>query len=646
MIVRRFSIFIVSVLVCFTITVGQASADKAILLPQVTPDSIIDNEDYMYGVGEGHDRQSAMQAALGSLVSKISVNISSSSSLSESETVNNDGSIDSQTKMSMIIKSYSAPANLEGVESIWLSEKAPNYKVMVYLKRSEVERMFERRRDNVVNLVREGMRAEEAGKIDLALRYLYQAYVILGSLPDAHTLKIDIDGTQRLLTTWIPEQMRDICADVKFGIADVSKPNEAGGRNISLMVHYKGEPVTSIGFSYWRGSQGQSPVLTARDGMSEIEVSPTTPLDPLALDIEYQFADENHLIPEFQPLLDSFNGSGLIPDSHVILAHNAKDVKSDKKEKEAFRHAVAAGAREGVTPLPKSDSQAYTKVIERIVQAISTNKFSGVTDLFTEEGYDMFEKLIHYGSAKILGNATRDTYEFYPMKQRVVCRSIPMQFSFEGGKRKFTEDVTFTFNSDGLIESLAFGLGSVARKDIFSMQGEAWSDYMKMVIVTFLENYKTAFALKRLDFIETMFDDDAVIIVGHIVKKATTRHDGDARLIENSEHVTYARKTKAEYMAQLRQCFSSNQFINIRFANTDVGAVDVGEDTYGIQLRQEYFSSSYGDVGYLYLMVDFLNPDEPIIKVRTWQPERKPDLTPNLPKDSPYSGIFSNGYFG
>ncbi len=608
--------------------------------------AIMDNPDYIYGTGTGPDRQTAMQAALGNMTTKISVNIAASSSLHESETINSDGSIDSNSQMQLVVKSYSAPANLEGVETIWLSDKAPEFKAMTYLKRSQVEKMFERRRDNVANLAREGMRAEEAGKIDLALRYLYQAYVVLGSLPDARTLKVDIDGTERLLSTWIPEQMRDICAGVKFGIADVSKPDDAGGRTISLMAHYKGEPVTSIGFSYWRGSQGQSPVLIARDGMSEIEVSPTTPLDPLALDIEYRFPDENHLVPEFQPLLEGFNGAGLVPNAHVTLTNSAKELKSDKKETQAFKEAVAAGAREGVTALPRSESQAYAKAIARIVEAIGKKQYGGLSDLFTAEGHDMFDRLIHYGNAKILGQATRDTYEFYPMKERVVCRSIPMQFSFEGGKRKFTEDVTFTFNSDGLIESLAFGLGSVARKDIFSMQGEAWSDYMKMVVVTFLENYKTAFALKRLDFIETMFDDDAVIIVGHVVKKAEKRREGDAQIIENKEHVTYARKTKAEYMAQLKRCFASNQFINIRFANTDVGAVDVGEDTYGIQLRQEYFSSSYGDVGYLYLMVDFLNPDEPIIKVRTWQPERKPDLTPNLPKDSPYNGIFSNGYFG
>lgn len=625
---------------------GVASADNRASKAQQTADAIMADDSYIYGNGVGNDRQEAMQSALADMIGKISVNIASSSSYTADETMHGDGSIDSNNRMSMVIKSYSAPANLEGVESVWLSDKAPDFRVMTYLKRSQVEKMFERRRDNVANLVREGIRAEEGGKIDLALRYLYHAYAILGSLPDARSLTVDIDGTPRLLSAWIPEQMRDICAGVRFGIAEVSKPDDAGGRTVSIMAHYKDEPVTSIGFSYWRGPQGQSPVLTARDGMSEIEVGPATPLDPLALDIEYRFPDENHLVPEFEPLLDSFNGAGLVPNAHVTLAKSAKALKSDKQETKAFKEAVSAGADEGISVTSKEESAPCVGAMEKIVYAIVNKKYDGIKELFTDEGYSMFESLIHYGNARILGKATRDTYGFYPMKDRTVCRSIPMQFSFEGGKRKFTEDVTFTFNSDGLIESLAFGLGSVARKDIFAMQGEAWSDYMKMVVVTFLENYRTAFALKRLDFIETMFDDDAVIIVGHVVKKAEKRRVGDAEIIENKEHVTYARKTKAEYLAQLKRCFASNQFVNIRFANTEVGAVDVGEDTYGIQLRQEYFSSSYGDVGYLYLMVDFLNPDEPIIKVRTWQPERKPDLTPNLPKDSPYSGIFSNGYFG
>lgn len=57
-------------------------------------------------------------------------------------------------------------------------------------------------------------------------------------------------------------------------------------------------------------------------------------------------------------------------------------------------------------------------------------------------------------------------------------------------------------------------------------------------------------------------------------------------------------------------------------------------ELYGIQIRQDYFSTYYGDSGYLFLMVDLNNPEEPIIHVRTWQPERDPNF-----------GIISAGHF-
>jgi hypothetical protein len=41
-----------------------------------------------------------------------------------------------------------------------------------------------------------------------------------------------------------------------------------------------------------------------------------------------------------------------------------------------------------------------------------------------------------------------------------------------------------------------------------------------------------------------------------------------------------------------------------------------------VQIRQNYFSSNYGDQGWLFLMVDLNDPGEPVIHVRTWQPTR------------------------
>ncbi len=45
------------------------------------------------------------------------------------------------------------------------------------------------------------------------------------------------------------------------------------------------------------------------------------------------------------------------------------------------------------------------------------------------------------------------------------------------------------------------------------------------------------------------------------------------------------------------------------------------------------------------LFVDLNEADKPIIKIRTWQPERNPDLTPMLPKNNRDFGIYSNSMF-
>ena len=86
-------------------------------------------------------------------------------------------------------------------------------------------------------------------------------------------------------------------------------------------------------------------------------------------------------------------------------------------------------------------------------------------------------------------------------------------------------------------------------------------------------------------------------------------------------------------MKNLSRCFGANEFINIRFANNDVVKLGKGGETYGIQIAQDYYSSTYGDKGYLFLEVDVNNPEQPIIKVRTWQPEKDPNFGLYSPGD-------------
>ena len=44
-------------------------------------------------------------------------------------------------------------------------------------------------------------------------------------------------------------------------------------------------------------------------------------------------------------------------------------------------------------------------------------------------------------------------------------------------------------------------------------------------------------------------------------------------------------------------------------------------------------------------MVDFNDPENPSIKVRTWQPDRNPNINSNLPRSNRDWGIIGPGNF-
>ena len=112
--------------------------------------------------------------------------------------------------------------------------------------------------------------------------------------------------------------------------------------------------------------------------------------------------------------------------------------------------------------------------------------------------------------------------------------------------------------------------------------------------------------------------------MGRTVK--TTRLDNGIRMAQDA--VVYNRYTKSAYLEQLRRSFDSKEYINLRFANADVCKLTRGvhKNLYGIQLKQDYFSSNYGDTGYLYLLVDMEDSERPLIYIRTWQPQPDPDF--------------------
>lgn len=616
-----------TLLLCPSVMTAQSDRQLAALDSVKTMDMII------FGEGYGPTTEEADSKALANLMSKISTTVESSFRMSESE-LHADNGIDYRQNVESVMNTYSQ-ATLSNTKTIGYKAKNGEFYRMRYIMKSELDKMFSRRRDRVEDYVRSALRSEDKGRVDDALRFLNSAYVLLHSLQYPAEQKMNVEGDDRLLINWIPSKMRSILDGVGVEVAEVGKEN-----TVDVLFTYKGKPAAGIDFTYWNGKVN-SPVCNAKDGLGQLSFPPDYKITNVSLKIETAYTDASQSDRELSSMLTHFKPLDF-PTAGKSIGVEGKELKAEKAATKEFQNIVAAGKDEGILPLAKGDTKEYGKIISDVLKSIKTKSYKPNSDYFTEEGLDVFKRLLGYGKATILGTPDPG---YYPSGNGVTARSIPMRFSFSNNTREFVENVNFIFSADKKIENITFGLGDVARNDIFRQGEGVWGDSVKMIIADFLENYKTAFALKRLEYIKSIFDEDAYIIVGHKLNKLTSTKQDDITGMSSLPDYEFQKKTKKEYIDQLEVCFKNNEYVNINFADNDIQKSALGGNTFGIQIQQDYFSKTYGDRGYLFLFVDLNEPGKPIIKIRTWQPERNPDLTPMLPKNNRDYGIYSNSSF-
>ena len=594
-------------------------------------EEIKNSPDYLVGEGRGESLREADNEALRDLISKISVSVESDYSDVTSTLINgNDYNVNSAVKM--VVNTYSN-ATLQNTERILVQDEPDAY-VVRYVKRSDVEKIFEGRKNKLLDMVESAEKAERGLKIDDALRYYYWGYCLLQSLPNENEV---VTPGGKLLINYIPERMNAIFSDLR--VNEIKKEDNY----IDLEIVYKGQPVTSLDYTYFDGLDWSN-LYSARDGKGVLEMRPGASTENLRIKCEYEYASEAHIDKEIANVVSIMKGkvfrnSTLNVGNEPILGEGSSLLAGNTGAANKTEAAAEVGVpdntdvsvvdfeklipkvRGGLTLLTEEESAPYKEVIERIIKAVQTKQYSSVEDCFTADGLDIYNRLVHYGNARIIG---KPEYSFFTIgTEEVTCRSIPMNFSFKGNGRQFVENITLTFNGDKKIDCLAFGLDEKAADDI--LHHAKWGEEARKILTEFLENYKTAYSLKRLDYLKQIFDENAVIITGKVVKQAPPSGDNQT-FYANNKFVQLTRQTKQEYMRNLERSFNSKEFINIRFAENDVVKAGRGGEIYGIQIRQDYYSNNYGDSGYLFLMVDLNDPKSPIIKVRVWNPERDPDF--------------------
>lgn len=145
----------------------------------------------------------------------------------------------------------------------------------------------------------------------------------------------------------------------------------------------------------------------------------------------------------------------------------------------------------------------------------------------------------------------------------------------------------------------------------------------RQVVLDFVENFRTAYNRKDIDYLNQLYSDDALIITGKVVKaKPSKMTDGLTKNL-GAEKIEYQRMSKTEYITNLKRIFKNNKCINLRFEDITVNKHARRDRIYGVQLKQYWGSDHYNDVGYLFLMINFEDDElHPTIEVRTWQPDK------------------------
>ena len=139
----------------------------------------------------------------------------------------------------------------------------------------------------------------------------------------------------------------------------------------------------------------------------------------------------------------------------------------------------------------------------------------------------------------------------------------------------------------------------------------------RRMILNYCEHLRTSYTTKDIDFLRQVFSDQALIIVGNVVRSAD---NNSATGIEGDEKVTFSLKTKKEYLERLEKVFAANKKIDVRFSDFRIMRHPTMEGIYGVSMKQKYTSDRYSDDGYLFILWDFRNKSMPLIHVRTWQP--------------------------
>ena len=199
--------------------------------------------------------------------------------------------------------------------------------------------------------------------------------------------------------------------------------------------------------------------------------------------------------------------------------------------------------------------------------------------------------------------------------RNIAIKVIPMAEGYDGDLER---QLTISLSREGEITGARMAMDSHVYTNIIK-KGDAVDMARREEILKFVEDFRSHYDEKDIEALNQVFSDDALIITGTVIMKRDNHGDQPKMRPE----IVYRTQDKQQYLSRLKQTFKNNKYIKVTFSDPEVVRSKKNPNYFGVTLHQHWKSDRYEDDGYVFLLWEFHENDEPpIIHVRTWQPDK------------------------
>lgn len=204
-------------------------------------------------------------------------------------------------------------------------------------------------------------------------------------------------------------------------------------------------------------------------------------------------------------------------------------------------------------------------------------------------------------------------------------RNVPVHlFDRESsGSRKYSE-AAVSFSADGAIVDFNITIDKQQYDRLIQGSRSVTDLENRKMMIYWMDQLKMAYESKDLDYLNSLFDKDAVIITGVRSKQRT----GVETKFKTTENFNYHVKSRDQYIQSLKKIFKINKHIRLQFLDQEYACnsseiiTDANGDEmpryYCVWCVQDWSATKYHDVGNLFVLWDFKNPEKPVILARVW----------------------------